>query len=108
MNIKTVVLKSGLELVADVEEIKDHFSGKVARYRLKKPFVMHIAAIPLQTPQGINIQMTPALIPFLQTTNASSIEFEAHDVLPLLDPSPGIYADYVKQTTGFQLASSVR
>lgn len=98
--IKTVILKSGLEIVAEVEET-------LTGVTLKKPLKIEVAFLPQHTERGIAITAAPNMVPLLTTSIQDSIFVSREDMLcPPLDTSQSVSSRYFKQTTGFEIASA--
>jgi hypothetical protein len=112
MNIKTIILQGGMEIIADVEETRNWMAasgGAVTTYRLNKPFrVLPVPIqLPKQTPQGvaIEIQISPQMVPLMASTIQSYIEVEAKDIVGApMDVNKQFESVYVQRTTGLQLA----
>jgi hypothetical protein len=114
LGVKTVILTSGLEILADVEELVSvspldstaALPGKKV-YRLTKPFTIQLAFIPQQTPEGVGIMAAPQMMPLSHTAIQSFVDFPEDAVAQVLETSRMFNEMYIKRTTGLQLASSL-
>jgi hypothetical protein len=112
-DIKIVLLQGGLEVIAEIEEIHGISlspSGKAPLdgYRLKRPYRLFPVPLPMQTPQGLQVNIIPNLIPLMGMTIQTFIEIDLADIIGMpMEANAQFTAAYVKQTTGLQLASSL-
>lgn len=109
---KVLLLKGGLEVIADIEPIRGLAlaggEAPIKGYRLNKPFRILPVPIPMQTPQGININITPQMIPLMACTIQNHLEVTLSDVIgEPMDANPQFTSAYVQRTTGLQLASGL-
>lgn len=95
--IKTVLFKNGLEVVADVEE----FDTEV---RLIRPLKIHMASIPMQGPKGIHLNNQATLVPLCATCVEDRYSFPPSDIALMLTTKAEVAADYIRRTTGLELA----
>ncbi len=109
--IKVLLLQGGMEVIAEVEEIRNRSVasldglGAVTGYRLNKPFRIFPVPIIQPTQQGLNINITPQMIPLMASPIQSWIEIKASDVLGTpLEAQKSFESAYVQRTTGIQLA----
>lgn len=103
LGVKTVILFSGLELIADVEEF---ITGDgVSRLTLKKPFKIETAYIPQQTERGVGIAGIPQLVQFASSAIENTLVLNSREqVWSIKDTNKAVHDAYFRQTTGLQLA----
>jgi hypothetical protein len=107
--IKVLLLQGGLEIIAEIEPVRgialSNGEGPLSGYRLNKPFRILPVPIPMQTPQGIQLNIQPSLIPLMACTIQSWIEIDLGDIIgEPMEPNKQFESQYVQRTTGLQLA----
>lgn len=108
--IKVLLLQGGVEVIAEIEEIRTPSllagtEGTLEGYRLSKPFRIFPVPIIQQAQQGLNINITPQMIPLLGTTIQSWIDIKVSDLVgEPMEAQKAFEAAYVQRTTGIALA----
>lgn len=109
--IKVLLLQGGMEVIAEVEEVRNRSVasldglGAIVGYRLNKPFRIFPVPIIQQAQQGLNINITPQMIPLLGATIQSWLEIKTSDIVGTPMEAQKAFEDaYVQRTTGIALA----
>jgi hypothetical protein len=103
--IKTVILKSGLELVGELTAINQPMGTE--RYKLDRPFTVELAHFPLQDEQGrLGVRTMPRFVPLLHTVMdyENHLDLSTADILAIRETDATHTAVYTKMTTGIELA----
>jgi hypothetical protein len=108
--IKVLLLQGGVEVIAEIEPIRglalSGGDGPITGYRLNKPFRVLAVPIPMQTPQGIQVNVTPQLIPLVGAVIRNAIEIKPTDIIgEPLEANKQFESAYIRMTTGLELAS---
>lgn len=107
--IKVLLLQGGMEVIAEIEPLYGIALGgdktPIKGYTLYKPFRVLPVPIVGQTPQGIQINVAPQLVPLAGAVIQTFIEIELKDIIGKpMDANKQFESAYVRMTTGLQLA----
>ena len=104
MQIKTFLLKSGVEIISDCEEVGK--GSGVKSYRLRRPMQIFKVPVPSQTAQGLAIAATLMhFLPLVTSAIALPIFLSGDDLLcPPLTTSKEAEQAYLQMTTGIAIA----
>jgi hypothetical protein len=107
--IKVLLLQGGMEVIAEVEELRSPslmagHEGALDGYRLSKPFRILPVPVIQPTQQGININITPQMIPLMGAVMQSWIEIKPSDIIGSpMEANKAFESAYVQRTTGIAL-----
>lgn len=99
----TILMKNGLELISQLAVEPTVVGGGDQRLFLHKPFTMRTINIPMQTPEGININTKPQMQPFVWTLMLKDLPLYPEDVWYMTSAPKGLQDAYLQETSGIIL-----
>ncbi len=94
-----VLMKNGLELVSQIRH-EPALVGGDGRLFFYKPFQMRTINVPMQTPNGVHINTTPQMQPFMWLLQEKDLPLNPEDIWYITGSPKKLHDAYIQETSG--------